>query len=63
MGKKNLSVFKIPCLILFTIFILLPIYTANAETKTFIKEYTYHAGDEDRIIEVRATQLLPQLQL
>jgi hypothetical protein len=47
MGKKNLSVFKIPCLILFTIFILLPIYTANAETKTFIKEYTYHAGDED----------------
>jgi tetratricopeptide (TPR) repeat protein len=47
MRKKNLFVFKIPFLILFTSFILLPVHPANAETKTFIKEYTYHAGDED----------------
>jgi len=47
MGKKNLPIFKIPYLILFTIFILIPIHSAFAETKTFIKEYTYHAGDED----------------
>jgi tetratricopeptide (TPR) repeat protein len=47
MRKKNLSIFKIPYLILFTIFILMPIHFADAETKTFIKEYTYHAGDED----------------
>ena len=47
MGKKNLSVCKIRLLFLFTIFILLLPHSAYAETKTFIKEYTYHAGDED----------------
>jgi hypothetical protein len=37
--------------------------TAFAETKTFIKEYTYHAGDEDsrnssRIIALREVKRL-----
>ena len=35
MEKKNLSIFKILFLILFTSFILLPIHPASAETKTF----------------------------
>jgi len=47
MGKKNLSVFKIPYLILLAFLISLLPHSADAETKTFIKEYTYHAGDED----------------
>jgi len=47
MGKKNLSIFKIFHLILFTGFILTPIHIANAETRTFSKEYTYRAGEED----------------
>jgi len=25
----------------------MPIHFADAEIKTFVKEYTYHAGDED----------------
>ncbi len=47
MGKQNISVFKMPYLILFIIFILMPIHFAGAEVKIFVKEYTYRASDED----------------
>jgi tetratricopeptide (TPR) repeat protein len=47
MEKKNLPAFKISKLILVPILISLLPHFAFAETKTFIKEYTYHAGDED----------------
>ena len=47
MGKKNLPIFKISCLILVIIFISTPIQPADAEIKTFMKDYTYRAGDED----------------
>jgi tetratricopeptide (TPR) repeat protein len=47
MENKYLSIFKIFHLILFTVFILMPIHIANAETRTFSKEYTYRAGEED----------------
>ena len=47
MKKKNTPVFKISCLAIFTIFISLLTPPAFAEIKTFVKEYTYRAGDED----------------
>lgn len=63
MEKKNLPVFKIPYLIFFVIFISMPIHTADAEIKTFVKEYTYRACDEDsrnscRIIALREVKRL-----
>lgn len=45
MEKK--SVCKIPCLVIFTIFISLAAYPVFAEIKTFVKEYTYQASEED----------------
>jgi tetratricopeptide (TPR) repeat protein len=63
MGKKNLSIFKISNLILLVILISLLPHSASAETKTFVKEYTYHAGDEDsknssRTIALREVKML-----
>jgi tetratricopeptide (TPR) repeat protein len=47
MEKKNNPIFKITCLIIFTTAISLLAHSAFAETKIFVKEYTYHASEED----------------
>jgi tetratricopeptide (TPR) repeat protein len=54
---KNLSIFKIPYLILFTIFISLLPHSTFAETKTFVKEYTYQASEIDSKVSSRAIAL------
>jgi tetratricopeptide (TPR) repeat protein len=57
MEKKKKSVFKIPCLVIFTIFISLSAYPVFAETKTFIKEYTYQASEADSKLSSRTVSL------
>lgn len=47
MGKKNLFIFKISNLILLAILMSLLPHPANAETKIFVKEYTYQASEDD----------------
>ena len=63
MGKKNLPNFKIRHLIPYAIFISLLPHFAFAEIKTFVKEYTYRASDEDsrnscRVIALREVKRL-----
>ena len=47
MEKKNNPIFKITCLMIFTTAISLLAHSAFAETKIFVKEYTYQASEED----------------
>jgi tetratricopeptide (TPR) repeat protein len=63
MGKRNFLTFKMIYLILFTIFVSIPIPPVDAEIQTFVKEYTYYAGDEDsrnscRVITLREVKRL-----
>jgi len=58
------SFIKSACLVsVFTLCFILPASAVNAEVKTFIKEYTYQAGDEDsknscRVIALREVKRL-----
>jgi len=58
------SFIKSTCLVsVFTLCFILPASTVNAEVKTFIKEYTYQASDEDsknscRVIALREVKRL-----
>jgi tetratricopeptide (TPR) repeat protein len=47
MGKKILPILAMPCLVIFTILISLLPYSARAEIKTFVKEYSYQASELD----------------
>ena len=63
MEKKNNPIFKITCLIIFTTAISLLAHSAFAETKIFVKEYTYQASEEDsrnssRVVSLREVKRL-----
>ena len=54
--KAIINIVSCFILILILSFIFLT-NTVSAETKTFIKEYTYHAGDEDSMNSSRTIAL------
>ncbi|MDO9559169.1 MAG: tetratricopeptide repeat protein [Syntrophales bacterium] len=63
MDKKNKAIFKMHCLVICTVCISLLSHSAFAEIKTFVKEYTYQASDEDsrnssRVIALREVKRL-----